>query len=1253
MAVTYSITAGNADGLFTVVDGKIVAAMDLTGRAGTYQLTLEAIQETTVTVTVEQVIVDETGRVSQMTTILGGRAAPVPQEYYDAVAVQANDVNLHPHMGPFTHVAIKNGDWSDPTTWDTGTVPGDLAIVNIGSFHCRYDVFSDTKIFGIHVSGTGTWEWAADRDLRLRIRTMMNHGTEIGGTPTDPIGFSPTPGKSRIEVIFHQMGVEPGVTVELGWNTMGPVRYNARFKQHALESMAISLPVGATSAVLVNAQNANWRVGDELVIPGTGYVARSSTDPWYKGPTQYFQHFNEGQVGDQQQIAQGTFHTNSQDERVKVVAFNAATGELTWDTPLQYAHTGFVRTLARGQTVSDYPIITNLSQPIQFRGAGKRDLAVDPAADLAVLQKRAHSMWMHSDDIDMRGVRFTDMGRTDIDPSMVIPPSTGGALPLMTFGQAAGPAYPTKADWQAGTNTITNPKNVQGRYPIHFHWNGPFAGRKAIVARNIVVDSSADEPPTPGWGFTQHACYLLAENVIVYRTRGAGMVTELGNEIGQWINCVVMHTIGDGFDVVLEGRSEKWRGHNGHAGIAYECQARNVMMSGCLATSSRRGYHWQIQINSYADRVPQDVSIRFRDPVVQGGDTSDNGPILPEQHDTYGRAQPQISPGVRNRSWACSHHMSVIHRGPNRQDSLPMVWHEAHALNCGEAAQFGPYTNSYYVYDSVFISKGAGTAVQFQTVAWRFVFANCHFENWAIEISDTALVTNYEGFYADLTRSGGTIRFVNYDFTYTAPIADQPWYNLMGDTIINATDPNRAIMRQGRVLTAADLPQPYPLAPYGLKLDSSYPVVAPGDTPYYVDQGGPYVFNGNPGVNQRYQFIMKGVIRDSYGDRRFGDFMTSETWPNGAALGSIKLGRHIGKMTGAQAIIRNGCFNDNGTWKTRLSFLDADRFTGEFFRFHVDVTLTNFDPAFLAANQIDPIQTVYETVFPPESIGLPKPYAVDVTPPVITSAATISIIENATLSMRLRANDGQVKWSIVGGADAAKFEIFSNFYLRLAGNAVKSYSAPDDANADRVYEVTVRATKPQGANADLAMSLPLVASSFTDNFNRANEPLDVSPNWERVSGIANQINISGNAVATTATSTANQTLYLLRHAELGMPAADYFAQVVWNSTATTSGWLVARATDANNFLGCQLIGTTLQLYKRLAGTFTVLSGLTLVANDVIRMECAGNVLRWYRNGTLAYTYTIVDSVHLSGRAGLMSRSGAANPAFDDFTVGAL
>jgi hypothetical protein len=89
---------------------------------------------------------------------------------------------------------------------------------------------------------------------------------------------------------------------------------------------------------------------------------------------------------------------------------------------------------------------------------------------------------------------------------------------------------------------------------------------------------------------------------------------------------------------------------------------------------------------------------------------------------------------------------------------------------------------------------------------------------------------------------------------------------------------------------------------------------------------------------------------------------------------------------------------------------------------------------------------------------------VDTVAPTITSSSSVSNDENSILAHALTADEAIASWSIVGGADATRFEI-SGSTLRWLSNGVKDFEAPNDADANNQYIVQVRAQDAAGNNS--------------------------------------------------------------------------------------------------------------------------------------------------------------------------------------------
>ncbi|TWU18086.1 G8 domain-containing protein [Allorhodopirellula heiligendammensis] len=130
-------------------------------------------------------------------------------------------------------------------------------------------------------------------------------------------------------------------------------------------------------------------------------------------------------------------------------------------------------------------------------------------------QQRGHVMIMHNPNADIAYAQFKDLGRSDKreivdDPVVNVDGSPG------------------------------NGDNPRGRYGLHLHMIGAtsYNGTKAELTGNVVWG-------TPGWGIVQHDSYAVLRDNVVFDVVGAGIVSENGNEIGEWIGNTVVKITGD------------------------------------------------------------------------------------------------------------------------------------------------------------------------------------------------------------------------------------------------------------------------------------------------------------------------------------------------------------------------------------------------------------------------------------------------------------------------------------------------------------------------------------------------------------------------------------------------------------------------------------------------------------------------------------------------------------------------------------
>jgi hypothetical protein len=173
-------------------------------------------------------------------------------------------------------------------------------------------------------------------------------------------------------------------------------------------------------------------------------------------------------------------------EELSLSAIDGRTATLS--SPLTFDHRGARTTADR---VEFLPHVGNVSRNVIVRSENPQGT-------------RGHVIFVMHPDVDIRYAAFRDLGRTRM-----------GVLSSTEYGSDGGVR-------RVGTNQI-------GRYSLHFHHAfGPRtpnpSGYQFTLIGNAIDDASK-------WGITIHNSHfgLIRENV-VYNSRGAGIVTEDGNE---------------------------------------------------------------------------------------------------------------------------------------------------------------------------------------------------------------------------------------------------------------------------------------------------------------------------------------------------------------------------------------------------------------------------------------------------------------------------------------------------------------------------------------------------------------------------------------------------------------------------------------------------------------------------------------------------------------------------------------------------
>jgi hypothetical protein len=175
---------------------------------------------------------------------------------------------------------------------------------------------------------------------------------------------------------------------------------------------------------------------------------------------------------------------------------------------------------------------------------------------------RGHTMFMHSDNVNIAGVGFYGLGRTD-KRTVVDDPQLYTKDLIDTLNQAnPNPAtqIPYTMIGQLVPGTGLNPR---GRYAVHFHRagidetdatdpNDPVlkSTTPAEVQDSVVADS-------PGWGYVNHTSYVNFDNDVAFNVVGASFVTEAGNEIGRFQGDLAIKGVGAPTGEGIESREVK------------------------------------------------------------------------------------------------------------------------------------------------------------------------------------------------------------------------------------------------------------------------------------------------------------------------------------------------------------------------------------------------------------------------------------------------------------------------------------------------------------------------------------------------------------------------------------------------------------------------------------------------------------------------------------------------------------------------
>ncbi|MDJ0729726.1 MAG: G8 domain-containing protein [Crocosphaera sp.] len=397
--------------------------------------------------------------------------------------IHAPFLDIVPHSKA-THIAVNNGSWFDPKTWQDGVIPNDNADVVIAQgVEVFYDKESNARIHTIRVDGSLEFSHNKNTQLIVDYIAVSNTGTLEIGTENNPL-------QAQANIIFAP--VDPNnPEIDTNWDphqlSRGLVAGNGAKvsifgeEKTGYVTLADNHLSGATKLTFSEPVPTDWEVGDTIVLTGTAWDKNGSHE--------------DNSVTQDEVLTIESIKGNTITFRHNDVNGNA----------LRFDHT-----TPKGFDLDIY--VANLTRNVIFESEGGND--VPPS-------QRGHTMFMDHD-TKIYNAGFYGLGRTNKDLFI------------------DDPQFDSKGKLIPGTGT-----NPRARYPIHFH---EILEHHMDMDMNMDMDTAEVNGNaiwnTPGWALSVHSSRADVTNNVSFDAVGSHFVTEDGDEQATFRNNIAIKAAG-------------------------------------------------------------------------------------------------------------------------------------------------------------------------------------------------------------------------------------------------------------------------------------------------------------------------------------------------------------------------------------------------------------------------------------------------------------------------------------------------------------------------------------------------------------------------------------------------------------------------------------------------------------------------------------------------------------------------------------